>query len=135
MKTVNYKLVNRVNPMQPMDDLKKGPVPVFKGEADMEEVCSLVSQRSMLCDSDLVGVIQALITNATIFLLNSRAVQLGDMGYLTGALKTEQCEDPDKYTSAMIRKMRIVFIPSPKTRSILRQVNFRQVNEESRSHL
>jgi hypothetical protein len=122
---IQYKLVNRVDPLLNEGELKIAPVPIYRGDSDFQLICQLVSERSLLTEADVEAILQAFVTKASIYLLNSRVVQMGDLGYLTVALKTDQVDNPDNYTRSNIRKVHVVFVPSNRVRANLKTMDIR----------
>lgn len=126
-KTLCYRLVKRVNPLDREAEAGVGPVIVNRAVVNLEEICELLSERSLLCDSDIYQVVQALLTNATMRLLNSEAFNLGYMGYLALSIKTDLVKDPEEYRSSNVRKAVVRFYPSPRVRSELKGLLFKRV--------
>lgn len=126
-KTLYYRLVKRVNPLESDAPAGIGPVIVNRDPVTLTEICEVLSERSLLCDSDVYQVVQALLTNAAMRLMNSEAFNLGYLGYLALSLKTDQVKDPEEYRKSNIRKAVIGFHPSPKLRSELKKLVFRRV--------
>lgn len=122
-----YRLVKRVNPLDPDAPAGVGPVIVNRDPVTLTEICEVVSERSLLCDSDVHQVVQALLTNATMRLMNSEAFNLGYLGYLSLSLKTDLVKDPEEYRKSNIRKAVIGFHPSTKLRSELKKLVFKRV--------
>lgn len=120
--SINYKLVNRMNPLEPEGAPVVAPLIVYRDEKTLDDLCELIAERSTLCPSDVVQVVQAILTNATMRLMSSEAFNLGSLGYLSTTLKTDLVTDPDAYTRSNIRKARVVFNASPQLRRELSKV-------------
>ena len=118
-----YKVIEKVNPQDPKGAKLFGAQTIFRSEFNFDELCEWISLRCSMTDSDVEAVLQAFITNATILVLNSKNVDLGKLGYLTAAIKTDLVDSPDVYDKSNIRGMHIVFVPSPKLREEMSRVN------------
>ncbi len=123
-----YKVIEKVDPKNPQGEKMYGAQTVYKTELKFEELCQNISLRCSMTDSDIEAVLQAFITNATLLVMNSRNVELGKLGYLTAALKTDMVEDPEQYDKSNIRGMRIVFVPSSTLRNELMKVTYTKVS-------
>ena len=123
-----YKLVRRVSADKP-GKVGVAPLAVYRGVVDTPELCRMISARSILCESDVVQVIQALVRNAIFRLMNSEAFPLGPLGYLTTAIRTDQVKDPARFTHSNIRGAHVVFIPGPALRREMKKAVFCRVTE------
>lgn len=124
--TLNYHLVKRALPGRP-GKYGYGAAVVSPGELDFDELCRIISERSSLCESDVVQVIQALLTNATMRLMQSEAFTLGPLGYLTSAIKCESVDRIEELDASKLRGAHCVYMPSPEMRRILGGIAFKQV--------
>lgn len=126
---MQYKLVNRVNPKDPRGELMVGPQVVYRDTVNFELLCNMIAERSVLCPSDVEQVLQALLSNAKLRLMNSEAFDLGALGYLTTAIKTDQVADPDDFKPSNIRGAHVVFMASRQLKRKMREVEFKRVRE------
>lgn len=129
--SINYKLVNCINPLKPTEAPGVAARIVYKDEKTLEDLCLEISERSTLCASDVKQVVQAILTNATMRLMSSEAFNLGILGYLSSAMKTDLVTDPDAYTRSNIRNAHVVFYASPQLRRELSKMKFRLVKQKT----
>ena len=126
---IKYKVIEMINPQAPKGAKRYGAQTIWGKELNFDMICDFISERCSLTDSDVEAVLQAFITNVTIFVLNSMNVDLGKLGYMTGALKTDLIDNPETYTKSNIRSMHMVFVPSSSLKAELLKASFLRVGK------
>ncbi len=124
-RQIEYRLVKQV--MGEDKATKYRANPMYRNKIGIDEICQIISLRSLLTEVDVKSILQAFLTNLSVLLMQSYTVRLGDLGYVTSAIKTDQVDDPEKYATSNIRKARPVFVPSSMLKREMRTVSYKMV--------
>ncbi len=128
-REIPYHLVPAVTWVDHTKQNVFAPHVVYRGHLDLRFLAAQISLRSHMTEADVVAILQSFLTNAALFLLQSHAMRLGDLGYLTSAIRTDLVDKPDDYSHANIRKAHPVFVPSSFLKAQMRAITYRKVTE------
>ncbi len=126
-RQIEYRLVNQV--VGENKEAKLRANPKYRNKIGIDEICQVISLRSLLTEVDVKSILQAFLTNLSVLLMQSYTVRLGDLGYVTSAIKTDQVANAKDYTTSNIRKAHPVFVPSTILKREMRTVSFKQVKD------
>ncbi len=104
--------------------------PKYRNKIGIDEICQVISLRSLLTEVDVKSILQAFLTNLSVLLMQSYTVRLGDLGYITSAIKTDQVAKVEDYTASNIRKAHPVFVPSTMLKREMRTVSYKLVSDK-----
>lgn len=129
-KRLKYHLVPRkINPQDPNSVVGVGPNVVYKGRLGLDEISQELSMKCTLTDVDIESVVQSFLTLSAFYLLNSKSLRLGRIGYLCSAIKTDLVEKADQYTRSNIRKAKPVFVASSELKNVLKGLRYEAVKK------
>ena len=126
---MKYKLVERRNPVDPSAPKKFYATPIITGKINIEQVADDLVLVSSISIGDILSVLRNLIAILPKYLLSGYSVQLGDLGTFKISFSSEGVEDPKAFVIARIRNKRILFLPGPAFRKILRDLTFEREKE------
>lgn len=127
MATVKFSVGAKKNPM----DLDAAPrfyaCAQSSGVQSLEDLSKVIEKNCTLTSTDIMAVLHAMDEVMRDQLSNGQIVRIGDLGYVRLALRSEGAETAESFTSAMIKKVRVVFTPSLITQKALKTLNFVKV--------
>lgn len=128
MKTVNYCVVGKINPMDPESgDIKYYAVMQSKGQTGIDEIAERISLATTATRADVLAVLAALEEQVIDYLESGQSVKLGDIGSFRLSASGQGAETEDTYDSAMIEKVKVVFTPSSRMKAALNSLKFTKV--------
>ncbi len=93
---------------------------------DLTKLSELVANRTAMSDSEVEGMIRALIWVINIEMRSGAIVELGKLGKLRYTLRSEGVEDPDDLKAHHIKGVRIIFTPGVLLKDSASRVKFEQ---------
>ena len=126
---MKYKLLQRRSPVDPSAPKKFFATPIMTGKIDIEQVADDLVLVSSISIGDILSVLRNLIAILPKYLLNGYRVQLGDLGTFKVSFSSEGVDDPKAFVVSKIRNRRILFLPGPAFRKILRDLTFEREKE------
>ena len=127
---MRYRFLKRKNPIDRNAPEKTFATPVYNGKIDIEQIASDLVLISSISIGDILSVIRNLLDALPKYLLNGYTVQLGELGTFRVSFSSEGVDNPDEFVVAKIRNRRIVFIPGPAFRKMLRDLVFEKEKEK-----
>jgi len=124
-----YRLIQRRNPSDPSAPKKHYAVPISNGRITIEQIADDLVLISSISIGDILSVIRNLLDALPKYLLRGYSVQLGDLGTFRVSFSSEGVEDPKEFTIAKIRNRKILFMPGPAFKKILRDMVFEKEKE------
>ena len=103
--------------------------PVMSGKIDIEQIADDLVLLSSISIGDILSILRNLLAILPKYLLNGYSVQLGDLGTLRVSFSSEGVDDPKMFVVAKIRSRRILFLPGPAFKKILRDLTFEREKE------
>ena len=132
---IKYKVIPRKN-MLTDQGLYYGQI-VQEGVIGLNELADEIQATSTVTRADILAVLADLENVITKTLRNGKGVKLGDLGSFRPTIKGTGVEEKADYESNLIRKVNVVFIPSPKMKYNLSPKNpfvqFKNVTPEPES--
>ena len=126
---MKYKFVQRRNPVDPSAPKKFFATPVMSGKITIEQIADDLVLLSSISIGDILSILRNLLAILPKYLLNGYGVQLGDLGTLRVSFSSEGVDDPKMFVIAKIRNRRILFLPGPAFKKILRDLTFEREKE------
>ncbi|MEG1616692.1 MAG: hypothetical protein RR202_06115 [Bacteroidales bacterium] len=122
---IKYTVVQRENPAHREMGKQFLAQVKYTDETTFQQICEMISLRSLMTRSDVETVLSALIQILVVQTMNSRAVQLGEFGSVSLAMRSEPVADPKDFKKANIRGLHYVFAPGAQLRSALQGARFK----------
>lgn len=126
--SINYKLVERGNPLDPAIPKKFYALAVRKETVSIGKVANLVAGKTSLDHVDTEAAVQAVVDVIINELQEGRAVQLGSLGTFSVRLTSEGAETADKFNVSDIKKAKISYRPSRELEASARNFKFEKVS-------
>ncbi|MDQ0476432.1 MULTISPECIES: HU family DNA-binding protein [Chryseobacterium] len=110
---INFKAVERRNPLLPDDPKKFYPQVKSTGVVDIRMISEELSDASTLNSVDIRAVLFGLEKSLLKYLREGYIVKFGDLGTFRPSLRGTGAETADELTASSVKKIRIIFSPSP----------------------
>jgi predicted histone-like DNA-binding protein len=120
---MKYKLIQRKNPRD-LTKVKWYALPVSNGRVNKPELSAEIVSLSSLSRGDVSNVIENMIDVIPKYLLMGKSVSLGELGIFRISFSSDGVDDPGEFTVALIRGVRIIFIPSPMLKKAIENLRF-----------
>ena len=127
MKTVKYSLVELRNPLRPQAAKKFYARSQSAGEVSIDDMAEVISYASSMTDTDIIGVLRAVIRQMQQHLADGRIVNLGDFGSFQMILSSEGADTKEEFTQANIRKAKVQFRPGAMLNDMRKNLKYERV--------
>ncbi|MPQ47090.1 hypothetical protein GCQ56_08680 [Marinifilum sp. N1E240] len=126
--TVYYKPVKIKTPLK-RDGNTEAYYPRIanRQKKDLRDVAEKISAMSTFSTTDVVGVLEAFVTQIPHLLLDNCSVELGDFGTFSLHVGGEGVDDPKDLTSRKIKSVKMAFRPGVRVKSELKNVQFKKI--------
>jgi predicted histone-like DNA-binding protein len=129
--SVQYKLVERVNPRDLALPKKTYANIVYGDEVTFAELALLISKMSNLNYGTVVGTLATLVEVIELQLIHGRMVRLSDLGTLFLTLYSEGVEDASTFSNSHIKKATIRFRPGQRLRDLTHSLKYEKTGNTS----
>ena len=89
-----------------------------------EQIAEMIEQKSTMSRGDVLGVLAEVETTACYMLENGHPVTLGIFGTYTPSIETKSVDSPEKVTSRLIQRFKVIFKPSKFLKNRFKNVEF-----------
>lgn len=89
-----------------------------------EELAEMIEKKSTMSRGDVLGVLAELETTACYMLEKGHPVRLGILGTFYPSIETKSVDSPEKVTSKLIKRFKVIFKPSKYLRDRFLNVDF-----------
>lgn len=120
---INIKVVRRNDARdKTAPGLYYGCVKSF-ARTDIDQLAERIAATCTVTRSDCLAVLAALQQQVTYALQSGSSVGLGDLGSLHLTCQGAGTETPEAYDCSLVKKLRIIFTPSPRLREAVKLSN------------
>ena len=123
---MKYKLIQKVNPLEPDSDRKWYSSPVKTGTINNYQLSKGIAAKSSMTRGAVLNVIENMVDEIPKYLMDGYSVNLNNMGTLRISLSSEGVNSPEDFTDDNIKNMRVVFTPSPEFKKSLKNIKYEQ---------
>jgi predicted histone-like DNA-binding protein len=123
---MKYRVIQRVNPLDPKGPKKKYANPVNAGRFTLSDFAKEISGRSSLTRGDIENVLINFLDELPTFLKIGMSVQLGSFGTLRLSLSSEGVDEDKEFTATHIKGVKVIFTPSPEFKKVLESISFEE---------
>lgn len=123
---MKYKLVQKVNPLEPDNNRKWYASPVKAGTINNYQLSKGIVGKSFLARGAVMNVIENMVDEIPRYLVEGYSVNLNNFGTLRLSLSSEGCDTPAQFTPENIKNIRVVFTPSPELKKTLQKIHFEE---------
>ena len=127
---MKYKLIKRGNPLAPGAPKKFFAAPITIGKITIEQIADDLVLISSISIGDILSILRNLLDALPKYLLKGYSVQLGDLGTFRISFSSEGVDDPKEFVVAKIRNKKILFLPGPAFKKMLRDLVFEREKEK-----
>jgi predicted histone-like DNA-binding protein len=121
---VQFKTVSKRNPLKQDSKPKFYPAVVTSGEFTLKQLAKRVADMSSFSESDIQGLLPAILKAIPDALADGKIVRLGDLGSLRITVKSEGSDDEKKVSSANIKSTGIIFSPGKDLKAAISNITF-----------
>ena len=121
---VKYVLAERHNPRDLSAPRRFYAVAKSSGEVNLKQMSKDIATRSTVNSSDTLAVLGSLNQQMVKELEAGHIVRLGDFGSFMLTVSSESSDVAEMFTSALIKKSRIIFRPGPDLKDMLATVTY-----------
>ena len=89
-----------------------------------EELSEMIEKKSTMSRGDVMGVLAEVESTACYMLEKGHPVKLGILGTFFPSIETKSVDSPEKVTSRLIKRLKILFKPSTYLKKRLKNVSF-----------
>jgi predicted histone-like DNA-binding protein len=108
---INYKLVQRPNPLKPQDPKKFYANPVYNSKKGLRRISQDIARQTTVSTADTMAVLESLLTVIPVFLLDGDIINLGDFGSFRITFRSSGTLTEDEFTSSNINDFHLHFHP------------------------
>lgn len=123
---MKYKLIQKVNPLEPDSDRKWYSSPVKTGTINNYQLSKGIAAKSSMTRGAVLNVIENMFDEIPKYLMDGYSVNLNNLGTLRISLSSEGVNSPEDFTDDNIKNMRVVFTPSPEFKKSLKNIKYEQ---------
>ena len=123
---MKYKLIQKVNPLEPDSDRKWYSSPVKTGTINNYQLSKGIAAKSSMTRGAVLNVIENMVDEIPKYLMDGYSVNLNNLGTLRISLSSEGVNSPEDFTDDNIKNMRVVFTPSPEFKKSLKNIKYEQ---------
>lgn len=127
--SVNYNIVQRIDPRDPNAPKKYYAALVQKDSIDLEYMVDAISNYSTVNPPDVLAVIESLVRLIPIELANGRGVRFGKLGNFYLTANSEGQENEEDVSSDIISKINLRFKPNSKFKKLLGELSFNKTTD------
>ncbi len=121
---VLYNLNQRVNPRTPTDPRKYYAFPKASGSVELRDLARRISRESTVSIMDTMAVLEGMLQVIPDFLSEGNIVKMGDFGTFRLSISSEGVENPDEFSTSMIKKTNLLFRPGSVFKNQLKNIKF-----------
>ena len=123
---MKYKLIQKVNPLEPDSNRKWYSSPVKTGTINNYQVSKGIAAKSSMTRGAVLNVIENMVDEIPKYLMDGYRVNLNNLGTLRISMSSEGVNTPEDFTDDNIKNMRVVFTPSPEFKKSLKNIKYEQ---------
>ena len=129
--TLEYKAVKMNSPLR-KDGRKEQYYPRLanRQKRNIRDVAERISEVSSFSTMDVLGILEAFVTQVPYFLLDNCSVELGDLGTFSLHIGGEGVEYPEKMNASKVKSVKMAFRPSSRVKRELQKAKFRKVESK-----
>ena len=107
-------------------EVKEKFMPQMQVEAPVgfEQIAEMIEKKSTMSRGDVMGVLAEVESTACYMLEKGHPVKLGILGTFFPSIETKSVDSPEKVTSRLIKRLKILFKPSTYLKKRLKNVSF-----------
>ena len=121
---VEYKLVERINPLRREEPKKFYAQVKSTGEITLKKLGKEIALGSMVSDTDVLAVLNDLTKALARHLSEGHIVRLGDFGSFQISLSSKGVESPEKFNASVMKNPKIIFRPGVDLREMLATLKY-----------
>lgn len=119
-----YSIKKRENPLNRESDSKFYAAPEYGEEIDVQMLAKEISKSCTLNQTDIVAVIESLLTTMPMFLMNSNRIRLNRFGIFKLSFSSSGHEHEEDVTSNDIKTVRVLFLPCAELKRELEGITY-----------
>lgn len=116
-------MIKRFNPLNRTEG-KWYATPVNDGQITKLELSREISALSSLSRGDVSNVIENMLDIIPKYLLMGKSVSLGELGSMRVQFSSEGVENPEEFTVALIKGLRVLFTPGQELKKALLDIRY-----------
>jgi len=89
-----------------------------------EELAEMIEKKSTMSRGDILGVLAEVETTACYMLEKGHPVKLGILGTFYPSIETKSVDSPEKVTTKLIKRFKVIFKPSKYLKNRFKNVDF-----------
>lgn len=126
--TIEYKVVKITTPVK-----RDGtgdqyyPRASNRQKKNLRDVAERISEISTFSTIDVIGVLEAFVTEIPSFLLDNCSVELGDLGTFSLHISGEGSDEPSQVNAHKIKEVKMAFRPGTRIKGELTKAEFRKL--------
>jgi predicted histone-like DNA-binding protein len=124
---MKYRLVKRGKPSNPKAPKKWYASPVNAGKLTIKDFAKEIAGRSSLTRGDIENVLNNFLEELPVFLKIGLSIKLGEFGTMRLSITSEGSETETEFSTAKIKKTKIIFTPSTELKRTLKETSFEEV--------
>jgi predicted histone-like DNA-binding protein len=99
-------------------------------DINLDTIAEEISNSTTMNYADVIGVVKALEQQISKYILNGSAVKLGMLGSFVPAISSKACDSVDDVTNESIRRVKCIFKPSVKFKTMLSKASLKEKSLE-----
>lgn len=127
-KMLNFKLVERVNPMDPNANNKLYPVKQAQETLTLRDFANRISRESTVSHMDAMAVLEGLLQILPKEVAAGKIIKLGDFGTFRTTISASGADTVEDFSIANIRKLNVRFRPTLVFNNILGNVQYKKIS-------
>jgi predicted histone-like DNA-binding protein len=120
---MKYKIIKRYNPLKRTEG-KWYAAPISDGRITQMELSREISALSSLSRGDVSNVVENMLDIIPKYLLMGKSISLGELGTLRILFSSEGVENPEEFTVALIKGLKVFFTPGRELKKALQDIRY-----------
>ncbi len=126
---IKYKILERVNPLAPLDPRKYYALVQNQGVVTLRQIAKRISRESTVSMMDTLAVLEGFLQVIPDMLSEGKIVKLAEFGTFRVTISSEGVETAEEFNFTNIKRLRTLFRPGGEFRDQLNNVKFSKVSD------
>ena len=129
---IYYNVVSKKSVLSAEPGVKYYPQLTNRRVIDLRAMCNIISEKSTLNSSDIIGVVEALVAETSRQLKDGRNVKLDNLGTFSLHASAKGKDQPEQVTSKDIQKLKVSFLASPYMKRLVKFAKFEKAKNRQK---
>lgn len=125
--SVAFKMIPKKNMLGATPEVKYYPCAVSQGEVNLDDLASIIADRSTMSKADCYGVVIALSEAIADSLKNGKIVKIDNLGTFRLGIIGNSAESPEPLGKNAIQRAKINYKPSKTIKNKMKEITYKRL--------